>query len=477
MKISKKDLFLLPALIAGLGLMPASQVSAQTFTTLHHFGGSPSDGSNPFAGLVLSGDTLYGAAWTGGSSGSGAVFAVNANGTGYTNLHHFSYSSDGSSPYAGLILSGGTLYGTTYFGGGDGNGTIFSVNTNGSGFANLHDFAVRDGANPYAGLILSGGTLYGTTGKGDSAGSGTLFSVGTNGSGFTNPLAFTGGNGATPHAGLILFGSTLYGTTGKGGSSGNGVIFAINTDGTSFTNLHNFSAVAGAAFTNSDGANPYARLLLAGGTLYGTTYAGGIAGNGTVFAINTDGTGFTNLHSFAGGTPIDTNEDGIIYANSDGINPNGGLVMSGNALFGTAVNGGSAGEGAVFAVNTDGSGFTNLYNFTGGGDGAGPLAGLILSGNTLYGTARAGGSSSAGTVFSLSFAPQLTIIPSGANVILTWPTNVAGFDYTALTLRSTTNLILPSVWSTVSTGPFVVNGQNSVTNPVSGTQRFYRLSR
>jgi len=108
-------------------------------------------------------------------------------------------------------------------------------------------------------------------------------------------------------------------------------------------------------------------------------------------------------------------------------------------------------------------------------DGTAPN-GLILSGNTLYGTAGGGGSSGIGTVFSLSLepisAPQLTIFPSGPNVILTWPTNSVGF-----TLRSTTNLVFPSVWTTVSPGPVVVNGQNSVTNLISGTRKFYRLNQ
>jgi uncharacterized repeat protein (TIGR03803 family) len=100
---------------------------------------------------------------------------------------------------------------------------------------------------------------------------------------------------------------------------------------------------------------------------------------------------------------------------------------------------------------------------------------LILSGNTLYGTAWIGGSSGYGTVFSLSLPiapPQLTIIPSGANVILTWPTNAAGF-----TLQSTTNLGSSAVWTTNSPAPAVVNGQNTVTNPISGAQQFYRLSQ
>src|ERR1019366_1653347 len=111
------NLFLLPALIAGLGLIPAGRVTAQTFTNLHSFTGN--DGVNPQAGLILSGNTLYGTAYGGGSSGAGTVFAVSTDGTGFTNLYSFTaYSiflpanNDGANPYAGLILSGNTLYGT-----------------------------------------------------------------------------------------------------------------------------------------------------------------------------------------------------------------------------------------------------------------------------------------------------------------------------------------------------------------------------
>jgi uncharacterized repeat protein (TIGR03803 family) len=211
-------------------------------------------------------------------------------------------------------------------------------------------------------------------------------------------------------------------------------------------------------------------LILSGNTLYGTTVAGGIYGNGTVFSINTDGTRFTNLYSFTG--------------SYDGGTPHGGLILLGNTLYGTAQNGG-LGWGTVFAINTDGTGFTNFYNFTEASgpnnglqinnDGANPQAGLILSSNILYSTAHLGGSSGYGTVFSLSFAPQLVIFPSEAELILTWPTNVAGFDYTGYTLQSSTSLVSSAVWSTVSPKPTAVNGQNAVTNQISGTQKFYRL--
>jgi uncharacterized repeat protein (TIGR03803 family) len=330
----------------------------------------------------------------------------------------------------------------------------------------LHKFTGSNGANPHAGLILSGNTLYGTTSQGGSLAPGTVFRIDTDGMNFTNLYNFkeegdddgilTNSDGDEPLAGLILSGNTLYGTGSSGGTSGDGTVFNINTDGSSFTNMHNF--------TGSDGFGPEAGLIISGNTLYGTAFAGGSGGKGTVFAINTDGSGFTNLYSFTATDP-DTG------TNSDGANPVAGLILSGNTLYGTATSGGSSGNGTVFAIHTDGTGFTNLYSFNGGGigDGSFPLAGLILSGSTLYGTTDLGGSSGNGTVFSLSVtlpsAPQLTIMLSGTNVILTWPTNVTGF-----TLQTATNLVSPVVWIPVS-------GQNAVTNPVSGKQMFYRLSQ
>ena len=397
MKTRIKNLFLLPALIAGLALIMAGRVTAQTFTNLHSFI-AVSDGATPFGGLILSGNTLYGTARAGGSSGNGTVFKVNTDGSGFTNLHSFTHGSDGYDPIYGLILSGNTLYGTT-LGGSAGGGTLFAVNTDGTGFTNLHSFTVSEGLGPN-GVILSGNTLYGTATDGGSANKGTLFAVNTDGSGFTNFHNFnSGSDGARPQSRLILSGNTLYGTAAEGGSSGGGTVFAVNTNGTGFTNLH--------SFTGSDGVVPKAGLILSGNILYGTASAGG-PGLGTIFAINTNGTGFTNLHSFTG---------------SDGANPYAGLILSGNTLYGAAYNGGSSGGGTIFAVNTNGTGFTNLHSFTSSSEGANPFGSLILSGNSLYGAASSGGSAGIGTVFSLSLGlvstPQLTnLFVSPANSII-----------------------------------------------------------
>ena len=83
-------------------------------------------------------------------------------------------------------------------------------------------------------------------------------------------VSLAGSDGDYPYAGLILSGNTLYGTTAYGGSSGNGTVFAVNTDGTGFTNLHSFTARSVLIYTNSDGADPHAGLILSGNTLYGT---------------------------------------------------------------------------------------------------------------------------------------------------------------------------------------------------------------
>ncbi len=485
--------------------MTAAHLTAQVFTTLHSFT-SGSDGANPIAGLVLSGNTLYGTTSGGGPSGYGTVFKVNTNRAGYTTLYRFTGANNQAYPETGLLLSGNTLYGAS---GGPGTttGALFAINTNGTGFTTLHIFTElsgssgtnSDGAWVYGALILSGNTLYGTTVCGGSGGSGTVFAVNTNGTGFTTLYSFTAtspprnpygtfnppyfnSDGAFPYGGLILSGNTFYGTTSSGGSGGSGTVFAVNTDGTEFTDLYSFTATSGSEAgygTNSDGAFPIDGLILSGNTLYGTANQGGSSGNGTEFAINTDGTGFTILHSFSAASGTSGVYQG--GTNSDGVDPIDGLILSGNTLYGTTSGAGTNGNGTVFAVNTDGTGFTVLHSFTAANpsnsDGASPQARLILSGNTLYGTANQGGSSGDGTVFSLSFPPpQLHLIPSGPYVILTWPTNYAGFSYSGYALESTTNLVSP-VWATNSPAPVIVNGQNTVTNPISGTQQFFRLSQ
>lgn len=457
-------------------------LAAQTFTTLHSFAAAidytngstiNGDGAAPLGDLIVSGNTLYGTTVEGGRSAMGTIFKLNTDGTGFTNLYTFTgiaapdfTNSDGINPQAALTLSGNTLYGTCVGGGAFNRGTVFKVNTDGTGFTTLYSFAgsdYGDGAYPYGGLVLASNILYGTTLSG--GGAGTVFAINTDGTGYNILYSFSGSDGNGPWDRLILSGNTLYGTAG-GGAYGSGTVFAINTDGTGFTTLYNFTANPGPSFTNIDGAGPYDGLMLSSNVLYGTTIRGGSSNNGTVFAIETSGTGFRTLHSFTGG--------------SDGGLSGADLILSDGTLYGTTQSGGGFGNGTVFAGNTDGAGFTVLHSFTAASgstnsDGLYPETGLAISGTTLFGTARSGGSFGNGTIFSISLgasvAPHLAFSASQKNLVFTWPTNA-----TRVFLQSTTNLAAP-VWTTVSLPPRVVSGQNTVTNPLSGTQQFFRLSQ
>jgi uncharacterized repeat protein (TIGR03803 family) len=391
-----------------------------TFTTNAY------DGACPRSALLLSGHTLYGTtaepagAW-GGACGS--IFKVDTDGRHFAVLHYFpplNYpnptNSDGSAPRAGLIRSGYTLYGTASAGGTGGSGTVFKINTDGTGFAVLHSFtAIRfatrpansDGASPLARLTLSGHTLYGTTERGGDN-EGTVFKLNTDGTGFSTLHTFaastvpdlTNWDGAFPQAELVIAGSSLYGTAWAGGPGRCGTVFKLNTDGTGFTVLHSF-AVKRSAFDNGhggpcneDGAYPEAGLVLSGATLYGTAHTGGQAGHGTVFKLKTDSTDFTVLHIFS--AHGNSSPDNL---NDDGEDPKG-LILSGHTLYGVASGNGKGGWGTLFCLKTGGTGFEVLHSFD-GRDGSSPQGALLLSGKTLYGTANFGGGQGGGIVFKV----------------------------------------------------------------------------
>jgi len=280
----------------------ASPAFAQyTLTTLASFSGA--NGVNPIGGLILSGSTLYGTTYEGGASfqnpavpGTGEVFSLPTTGGTPTVLASFNLNgTNGASPESGLVLSGGTLYGTTYTGGANNDGEVFSVPVTGGTPTVLASFNGTNGANPIAGLIVSGSTLYGTTYYGgatfqnsDNRGDGEVFSLPTSGGTPTVLASFNGTNGYRPGAPrLILSGGTLYGTTGGGGATfqnfdnpGDGEVFSVPTSGGTPTVL--------ASFNGTNGTGPYGDLILSGSTLYGTTI--GLASSaGEVFSLPTTG--------------------------------------------------------------------------------------------------------------------------------------------------------------------------------------------
>jgi uncharacterized repeat protein (TIGR03803 family) len=208
-------------------------------------------------------------------------------------------------------------------------------------------------------------------------------------------------DGYAPLSDLVLGSNTLYGTTASGGTNGNGTIFKINTDGSGYGILR--------SLTNSP--SPEGGMVLVGNTLYGTMYTGGSANNGSIFKIDTDGSSFTELHSFSATVPS------VFGTNSDGNRPQGDLVTDGSTLYGTADYGGTNGNGTIFKINMNGLGFTVIKTFSAtflgtnnvsgnplasgtNTDGAVPSGGLVLDGSTLYGTTYHGGTSN-GVVFAM----------------------------------------------------------------------------
>ncbi|MHC1769649.1 MAG: choice-of-anchor tandem repeat GloVer-containing protein [Verrucomicrobiia bacterium] len=460
-----------------------ADLPARMFTILHLFtpvaGASSTnrDGAYPNAGLTLSGGALYGTANSGGEGGSGTVFSANAHGKSFVTLHAFtpvsgasSTNSDGAHPWGGLTLSGDTLYGAASGGGGGGCGTVFALRTDGTGFTVLHHFA--SGSNegcPAGNLVLSEGVLFGTS-QGSDGTSGAVFAVRTNGAGFTvlhaftalSGPAFTNRDGAWPDFGPLLSGNRLYGMAKAGGSSGAGTLFGVNTDGSGFMTLHTFSGGA------RDGGYPHGGLVLSGQTLYGTAQSGGSWNQGTVFAINTDGTGFRRLYSLTGAS-------GEAW-------PTGTLTLSGRTLYGASL-GTWTDSGSVFAIDTNGTAYTSLHVFAAvcsaqplNQGGAYPLGPLVLSGATLYGAANGGGSGGSGLLFSLSFPPRLAVSHSASNVVLTWPAHYAGFDYAGYVLQSSAG-VGSSAWGAVAPVPSLVEGEFTARETIVGARRFYRLSK
>lgn len=365
---------------------------------------SPDAGRDPHAGPLINvkgmlyGTTVYGGGRCHDRCFGGTVFAITTSGS-ETVLYSFEASTkdDGKNPRSGLVDVKGRLYGTTVKGGAASCycGTVFKVTLSAKEKV-LHSFAGEpDGFGPEYGLLDVSGTLYGATWSGGANNDGTIFAITTSGK-ETVLHSFAGEpDGAQPQAAPIDVNGTLYGTTTAGGANcsstgGCGTVFTLTPSGAE-TVLYSFKG------GKADGKNPMeAPLLDVNGTLYGTTRYGGTYNRGTVFSITTTGKE-TVLHSFG--------------ASEDGVLPYGGLLNVNGTLYGTTSNGGSVkcgvrygdvhGCGTVFKITTSGE-ETVLHSFGHRKDGKYPYQGLVNVNGTLYGTATAGGTYNAGTVFSLS---------------------------------------------------------------------------
>ncbi len=381
------------------------------YRVLRHFGQSPTDGRKPKGGVIEASDgALYGTTAEGGSSGVGVVYRLAKDGVELSVLWQFDpLAGESAKPAARLIEgSDGLLYGTTEWAGGGIPGTVFRLNRDGTGQRALHYFAQPSEGQTPAGPLVEGpdGSLYGMTASGGE-GLGTLFRLNRDGSDFRRlhvfPNATTVTGGLKPSGGLIVGpDGSLLGTTTMGGEGGQGTVFRIERDGGGFRVLQHFEGLGvayGLGFAG-EGANPTAALCLGtDGLLYGTTGAGGtnwIWGRscGTMFSLSPDGRDYRLRHHF--GSNIDFDE---------GSQPVGRVVVGRDgALYGACARGGTNWLGVVFRVARDGRTAQLLHRFRGGSaDGGFPQAGLVEADDgTFFGTTAGNG----GTVFRLEHAGQ-----------------------------------------------------------------------
>lgn len=309
---------------------------------LYSFRDSDAAGAYPGAALLDLNGTLYGTTELGGRAG-GSVFSITTSGHVHALYGFGSSGPSGMQPLASLIAAKGVLYGTTDFGAPADVGTAFSMTTGGEE-TTLHDFGrpyKSDGQHPAAALTERNGTFYGTTyeggkyGRGNSCwgtecpGYGTAYSVTPSGVEHVLHSFGNGSDGVNPQAPMIVVKGKLYGVTDGGGANKAGIIFTLTTAGSEKV-LYSFKG-------GSDGAVPEAGLIEVNGRLYGTTAGSGAYGPyGTVFKINTDGSGHVVLHSFG--------------SKGDGTAPEAALLNVSGTLYGTTSSGGAYGKGTIFTL-------------------------------------------------------------------------------------------------------------------------------
>jgi uncharacterized repeat protein (TIGR03803 family) len=418
-----------------------AQPTRPTLTILNSFTGS--DGSSPYAGVVIGPrGVLYGTT-NGGNGIDGTVYSLTppaSAGGAWTENVLYAFAP-GSAPYAGVVMDGaGVLYGTTQVGpivgiGCTGAcGAVFSLtppaSTGGAWTeSTLYTFVGgTDGVNPNGLAIGNGGLLYGTTSLGGSnicdGGCGTVFSLTpptSPGGAWTENVihTFVGIDGLEPLSGVAIDnapgGTVLYGTTDVGGPTN-------NNDGTAYS--LKAPATAGGAWTETvlytfiEGQFPIAGVTMGGRVsgrpiLYGTTKFGGAANHGYVYSLTppaSPGGAWTlvDIFDFTGT---------VHHGGGDGAYPVAGVVIGDHGvLYGTTTAGGRgvANDGTVYALTPPAGGAVTwteqvVHSFAGasGGEGAAPYGGIAIGSGAggqivLYGTTQAGGTSNLGTVFSLT---------------------------------------------------------------------------
>ena len=303
--------------------------STGALTTMASFTGA--NGADPWGVTSDAAGDLFGTTANGGADGDGTVFEI-AKSTGeLTTLATFT-GANGENPFGTVINdAAGDLFGTTAFGGADGDGTVFEIAKSTGELTTLATFTGANGATPTGSLTIDAeGDLFGTTANGRVDGDGTVFEIAKSTGELTTLATFTGSNGEYPERGVTIDAAgDLFGTTYLGGADNDGTVFEIVKSTGALITL--------ATFTGANGASPLSQLVSdAAGDLFGTTETGGADNDGTVFEIAKSTGKLTTLATFTG---------------ANGAELDGGLTInSAGDLFGTTYYGGANDDGTVFEL-------------------------------------------------------------------------------------------------------------------------------
>lgn len=393
--------------------------SSAQFTKLLDFDGVNS-GNIPKGSLISDGTHLYGMTSVGGADDAGLIFKILPDGTGFLNIHDFDGNAFGAGGYPDegtLIYDGTFLYGMVDGGGINGDGSIFKIMPDGTGYVTLHDFGgIGDGFNICRSLFFDGTFLYGMTHFGGAnLGGGIIFKIMPDGTNYLKIFDFNDATGRAPNGSLVSDGIYLYGLTAFGATFSAGSIFKILPDGSGFMSLRDLDDIDGGRCSGSP--------ILIGNYLYGMGRDGGTNSRGTIFRIMTDGTGFEKIHEF------DVNEN---Y-------PEGSLNYDGTFLYGMTTGGGINDDGTIFKIMPDGTSYIKLFDFAGDESGKNPAGSFINDAGFLYGMAPRGGLNDGGTIFKYSLTGSTTTI-----TINKQPVNVTECNATTTSLTTlatgTTNI-------------------------------------
>ncbi len=396
-------------------------------TTLVSF--NDANGNYPYGGLIAdaAGD-LFGTTVRGGANGDGTVFEIVKTAAGYASTPTILASFDGTdglTPDSPLLVdAAGDLFGTTQFGGANGDGTVFEIAKTVGGYAapvTLASFDGANGVNPGEGLIAdAAGDLFGTTQQGGPGGDGTVFELVNNGGGNYTPItlaSFNGSNGTYANGALLADAAgDLFGTTAYGGTYNGGTVFElVNNGGGNYTptTLVNFNVADGEGLSNT-------LIADAAGDLFGTTAYGGAYGGGSGEAEG-DGTVFEIVKTVGGyaSTPITL----VSFDGADGQDLVGALFAdAAGDLFGMTYLGGANNLGTVFEIVKTAGGYAStpitLFSFN-GTDGAYATPGALIDvGGDLFGTAPEGDANGDGTVFEIAATGAVLSVDAGNTLTL-----------------------------------------------------------